>query len=60
MKHDKLIAIDLAKSVFQVCVLNKGCDISLNKQLSRPKLQQFLAQQEPTTIVMQACYSSHY
>jgi len=53
-------AIDLAKSVFQVCVLDSNNEISLNKQLSRPKLQQFLAQHEPSTIVMEACYSSHY
>ncbi len=60
MKHDKLIAIDLAKSVFQVCVLDDTNSISLNKQFTRTRLQQFLAQQEPSTIVMEACYSSHY
>lgn len=60
MKHDKLIAIDLAKSVFQVCVLDSNNAVTLNKQLTRSKLQQFLAQQEHSIVVMEACYSSHY
>lgn len=60
MKHNKLIAIDLAKSVFQVCVLGKDNSIVSNRQLTRKGLQQFLAQQEVSTVVMEACYSSHY
>lgn len=60
MKHNKLIAIDLAKSVFQVCVLDQNNVVILNKQFTRPKLQPFLAQQEPSQVFMEACYSSRY
>ncbi len=60
MNNSNLIAIDLAKSVFQVCVLDPHNSVLLNKQLSRSSLSKFLVQQEPSTIVMEACYSSHY
>jgi transposase len=60
MEHNKLIAIDLAKSVFQVCMLGNDNNIISNKKLSRKELHQFLAQQELSTVAMEACYSSHY
>lgn len=60
MNNDKLIAIDLAKSIFQVCVVDGNNHVILTKRLSRPKLQEFLAKQEPCVVVMEACYSSHY
>lgn len=60
MKHNKLIAIDLAKSVFQVCMIGNDDNVIMNKSLPRKELQQFLAQLEPSTVVMEACYSSHY
>lgn len=55
-----LIGIDLAKNVFQVCVLNRAGKVQLNEAIKRPKLVQFLSRFEPTTIAMEACAGSHY
>lgn len=60
MAKHKLIAIDLAKNIFQVCTVNNALRITLNKSLGRVELAAFIQQQETTTIVMEACYSSHY
>ena len=56
----KLVSIDLAKTVFQVCRLADGNKILSNKKVSRKKLNREIAQLSPTTIVMEACYSAHY
>ncbi len=58
-KHN-LISIDLAKNVFQVCGMTKNQKITFNKSIGRVELTAFICQQEPTTIAMEACYSSHY
>lgn len=60
MNNINLIAIDLAKSVFQVCLLNEHNKVIKNSKLTRAKFIEFMAQQAPTTIVMEACYSSQY
>ena len=38
MKHNNVIAIDLAKNIFQVCVMTKHNKIISNKPISRAKL----------------------
>lgn len=58
-KHN-VIAIDLAKTIFQVCGMTKQNKTVFNKSLSRTKLPEFMAQQPPTEVVMEACYSSHF
>jgi len=45
-KHN-LIAIDLAKTVFQVCAMTKQNKTVFNQSLSRAKLPEFMAQQPP-------------
>ena len=60
MSKHKVIAIDLAKNVFQVCCINRNNRVIINKALSRKGLTEFIAQQEPTIIAMEACYSSHF
>jgi len=60
MTQHKLIAIDLAKNVFQVCLMNKNNTVVVNKQLRRSELMAYIQKQEPTTVAMEACYSSHY
>ena len=60
MKQHKLVAIDLAKNVFQICILNSNNKVVLNKQIRRNKLAEFFAQLPETTIAMEACYSSHF
>ncbi|MES9830609.1 MAG: IS110 family transposase [Candidatus Thiodiazotropha sp. DIVDIV] len=56
---NSLISIDLAKNVFQVCVMDSDQKITVNKNISRKKLLSTLSQYEPTTVVMEACYTSH-
>lgn len=54
-----VISIDLAKNVFQVCTMNDDSKIKMNKKVSRNKLLHTLRQFEPTTVVMEACYTAH-
>ncbi|MFT6898799.1 MAG: transposase [Paraglaciecola sp.] len=56
----KTITIDLAKNVFQVCGVNEHIKPQFNKKLKRNELLDFMRQQSPTVVVMEACYSSHY
>jgi len=56
----KIIGIDLAKNVFQVCGVNEHLKPLFNKKISRKELLKFLAIQEPTIVVTEACYSSNY
>lgn len=54
-----VIGIDLAKNIFQVCGLGEDKSVLFNKRLKRSSLIQFLSQQEPTLVVMEACYSAN-
>jgi len=56
----KLIAIDLAKSVFQVCGVNDNLKPMFNDKLSRRTFLKFMAKQPATNVFMEACYSSNY
>ena len=56
----RTIGIDLAKNVFQACGVNEHMKPQFNTRLKRDKLLDFMRQQEPTMVVMEACYSSHY
>lgn len=56
----KLVAIDLAKRVFQVCVLALSGAVLMNKKLARTKFVEWLKDLEPTTVSMEACASAHY
>jgi transposase len=58
--NDTTIAIDLAKSVFEVGVSERPGKVSKNHRLSREELKAFLAQQPQATIIMEACSSAHY
>ncbi|MFT7561914.1 MAG: transposase, partial [Flavobacteriales bacterium] len=58
-KHN-LLSIDLAKNVFQICGMTQLNTITFNKRMTRLEIPVFMAQQEPTVVVMEACYSSHY
>lgn len=58
-KHN-LISIDLAKNVFQVCGVTSRNNPTFNKQLKRRELAEFMANQAPCKVAMEACYSSHH
>ena len=55
-----MISVDLSKHVFQVCGVNDRLKPQFNKKLSRDAFINFMRQQQPTIVVMEACYSAHY
>jgi transposase len=58
--NNSVISIDLAKNVFQVCVLNEHHVAVLNKKVRRRDLLKTVTKLEPNRVVMEACYSSNY
>ena len=60
MKDHRVIGIDLAKHVFQVCVLDGwGKEVS-NKRLSRQRLGAYLAKQSSLRVALEACTGAHH
>jgi transposase len=57
---DTTIAVDLAKSVFEVAVSERSGKVSRRRRLSRGQFALFLMNQKPATVVMEACGSAHY
>ncbi|NNF17955.1 MAG: IS110 family transposase [Gammaproteobacteria bacterium] len=60
MKHHRVIAIDLAKSIFQVCVFDKHMKVLSNKSMRRAAMLRFLVKQSAALVAIEACGSSHY
>ncbi len=54
------IAIDVAKNVFQVCVLSHSNKVVETQRLPRAKLPGYVARQPRSRIILEACYSAHY
>jgi transposase len=55
-----LIAVDLAKSIFQVCGVNQAGKLVFNRQVRRARLMQLLIQYPDAIIAMEACSGSNY
>jgi len=60
MDNITILGIDLAKSVFQVCGLNKARKKMFNKQVKRKELLDEIRQHPNALIAMEACGSSHH
>ena len=60
MSNITLLGIDLAKSVFQICGLNKANKNQFNKQVTRKRLLDEVRQHPKAIIAMEACSTSHY
>jgi len=58
--NSNVIAIDIAKEVFQLCEVDKKGKIVMEKRLTRGKLLPFMHQHSPTLIVMEACGGANY
>lgn len=56
----RVIAIDLAKSVFQVCLFERQGEVLSNRTMRRAALSAFLAKQQPALVAMEACSGAHY
>lgn len=60
MPECKIIAIDLAKNVFEVGLANPAFRIIDRKRLNRSGLHKLLNKQQPAVVVMEACGSAHH
>lgn len=57
----KVVGIDLAKSIFQVCIWNQDGCIAWNHKITRNKLLHTIRQlPEKTLIAMEACGTAHH
>ena len=55
-----LIAVDVAKEVFEVAVSERPGRVTQRHRLSRVGFGRFLARQAAGTIVMEACGTAHF
>lgn len=60
MTKRNVIGIDLAKDIFQVCVISPDGKMKTNKQIRRHKLADFIARQPRSTVAFEACSGMHY
>ena len=58
MEHTT-IAVDLAKSVFQLAISRRPGHVDEEHRFSRERFLTFVAQQPPAIIVLAACGSAH-
>ena len=54
------IGLDIAKSIFHLCCVNKMGRLLKKKQLTRKQVLPYLARLEPCLIVMEACGGANY
>jgi transposase len=60
MTQCNVIAIDLAKDIFQVCIMTTNGKITFNKAMSRAKLKEWLVKQKRSLVAMESCGGAHY
>lgn len=60
MFNNNVIAIDLAKSSFHVCVLNKQNKVTTNRSFTRSKMMEWLIKQPESIVAIEACGSAHF
>jgi hypothetical protein len=54
------IAVDVAKTVFEVAVSEHPGQVRERHRLSRAGFRQFLAERPPATVILEACSSAHH
>ena len=54
------VAVDLAKTVFELAVANARWHLVSRQRLTGARFTRFLAETPPTHVVMEACGTSHY
>ena len=57
---NKTIAVDLAKNVFEIGISDRPGHVEKTCRLNRAKFLSFFVNQEPATVVMEACGSAHH
>jgi transposase len=58
--QNMMIGVDLAKNVFQVHVASRAGEVQCRKKLSRKQFSAFMAQQEPSLVIFEACGGANY
>jgi transposase len=59
MKHTT-IAVDLAKTIFEIAVSDRPGHVARSLRLSRSRFLRFFAQHARATVVLEACGTAHY
>jgi hypothetical protein len=59
MTQCSVIAIDLAKDIFQVCIMTPNGKITFNKPMSRAKLKEWLVKQKLSLVAMESFGGAH-
>ncbi len=60
MFNCNVIAIDLAKNLFQVCKTDKNGQVIFNKLITRAKLKELLIKEKQSLVAMESCGGTHY
>ena len=60
MSEISILAIDLANNSFQVCGAKADGVVVFNRAVSRARMMQFLSDQSPCVVAMEACATSHH
>ena len=60
MSNITLIGLDLAKTIFQICGLNRAGKVVFNRKIKRNKLMASLLAHPQALIAMEACGSAHH
>jgi transposase len=55
-----IIAVDLAKSVFQIAVSHHHGKVAESHRLARSKFLRFFAERQPAVVLLEACGTAHY
>ena len=58
--HPTTVAVDLAKTVFELAIADRQWRITGRRRCSRRSFARFLATAAPTHVVMEACGTAHY
>ncbi len=60
MNEVSIIGLDLAKNIFQAHGAGAGGSVVFRRKLSRAQLLDFLCEQSPCVVAMEACASAHH
>lgn len=58
--QSKVIAVDLAKDVFEVVVATRSGKTLENQRLTRRQFESLLVRQEPSQVVLESCGTAHH
>ena len=60
MPHNTTIAVDIAKTVFEIAVSHEVGKVAQRHRVGRDRFLRFFAQREPATVLLEASSSAHH